>query len=196
MIKNSLLTMEEKCRGGRAEPERPGMRTYILDSLSGAQLIAVYQNKKAPDRFFVGQIAAWREEGELLLKLISPEGDFDGFLLSRPEDIYRYEWGSAYLRELPLPAEELCGPGSAEDFFRMAQDQIIEVLGRRGTLLAKGVLLEITEGYMALQRVRADGRDGARCRYRLKSIGGIICGSKDAIDLTRLREEGKTWDAR
>lgn len=166
------------------------IREYVLGSLSEGQLISVYFRKNAPDRFLVGQVMAWPDGGPILLRLVSLEGEFDGYLLYRPEDIYRYEWNDHYLQELSQKLEKHNTRCSVEDFFAMSKKKLVEILGHNGNCLARGFLLQIKEQLIRLQRMRTDGSDGAACKYFLKNIGGIICDSKDTRRLLRLHEEG------
>lgn len=70
------------------------------------KFVSIYTNSADSDRFCYGKVLSVNEE-EILLYLISPDGEYDGLSVKNTNSIFRVEYGGEYERKmLSLMTEE------------------------------------------------------------------------------------------
>lgn len=153
---------------------------HMHSNMSGHKLLAIYLCPEEPDVFLVGNAFAWQADSFICLKTISPEGNYDGFMICNPAYIYRYEVDNCYLHELSSKASQpntFPSIHSWNDFlaFAMQLRSAIQIVGRNGKMLARGTLCGYSEQTITLQRILKSGAYGKQCRFFLSNIAGIVC---------------------
>lgn len=159
------------------------MENDLKNMLSGIpchKLLAVYLRPEQPDVFVVGSVLAWQAESFICLKTVSPEGNYDGYMIYNPAYIYRCEVDSRYLRKLsdktPQTADAFPSIGSWSDFihFAIQQHVPVQVIGCNSKQLARGTLCGYSEqAAITLQRTLKSGVSGNQRRFFLSNIAGI-----------------------
>ena len=88
---------------GRCAEGDLNMKTMFYDMevhVHSGERCAFYFNMKKPDTFLVGSAVHWEQEGHVLVKLLDPTGQADGWFLFSPAFLYRMEQNTCYLRQL------------------------------------------------------------------------------------------------
>lgn len=75
------------------------MRNYLDKAKKEKKLVSIYNDMQRADRFGVGYVAALNEE-EVLLKSISPNGEYDGYMWLRMEDIFKFGTDGRYEKKI------------------------------------------------------------------------------------------------
>jgi len=75
------------------------MYKELCEIMASQVFAALYSNFSDTTSFIYGKIIAVNEQ-HLLIYMISPDGNFDGFLMKKVDDIFRIETGGQYSRKM------------------------------------------------------------------------------------------------
>lgn len=75
------------------------MYKKLCEIMTSQVFAALYSNFNDTTSFVYGKIIAVNEH-HLLIYMISPDGNFDGFLMKKVEDIFRIETGGQYFQKM------------------------------------------------------------------------------------------------
>ncbi|WP_347924809.1 hypothetical protein [Pontimicrobium sp. SW4] len=81
------------------------LKKIFSDSKKQKTFISIYSNEEDTDVFSIGIICNF-DDDFVLIKKVSPEGNFDGFSILLIEDIYSIEYGDKYLKKMQLSIKE------------------------------------------------------------------------------------------
>lgn len=157
-------------------------------------LYAFYVRKNEPQHFLVGRVMRCEQDGDILIKLIAPDGAYDGLLLLKAKSIYRIEHNSIYLQKFKKREDTLeILPGETAwcALLSYAQEQKIAVQLRdwQWKRLVSGFVMQFTGQNITVQRIKKDGSLGRPCKVQRKNFCLISCGSSTEIALMhRYRE--------
>ena len=150
--------------------------------LNSKKLIAIYCNKRATDKFLVGQILN-RTNDCLLLSLISPNFDEDGICLCSKGFVFRIEQDSQYLLKIkkpPFMVPQHLGGDPWDDFWIYAEEHkyVTQIKNFSGKRVLFGVPIEHSTNTVTIRRVTANGAWGNTRKINREKIALLVCNSE------------------
>lgn len=158
------------------------------EMLNTKDLIAIYCNKQASDKFLVGQILTFNSEF-LLLSLISPDAGVDGFCLCSAKFIFRIEQDSQYLQNLKRRLCSITAPNFEsnpwDSFLAYAEEHrfVTQIKGFSGKRIMFGIPVGHSKDTVAIHRVYSDGTRGKVSRMSRDKIALLVCNSNTEQEL-------------
>lgn len=167
--------------------------------------VSLYGNTANTSSFMFGSVISV-SESKVLLYLLSPSGDFDGFLLKNIEDIYRVEFDDQYSKKMqrliksdalpPYPNKLICD--TPKDLticmlqYANQEEEIVSIeLLNSGIINVIGFVQEINKKLCAIQQIDELGNlDGITYIY-LQDITQISAASSDERNLYRLYQNNQ-----
>ena len=179
---------------GRCAEGDLNMKTMFYDMevhVHSGERCAFYFNMKKPDTFLVGSVVHWEQEGHVLVKLLDPTGQADGWFLFSPAFLYRMEQNTCYLRQLPQidsQHEDLAeGKSNWDTLLHHAKErgEGVQILNRSGKRLISGLVTHYTDRAVVVQSIGRDGVVGSVRSIYKSRIGCLFCGTES--ELKRMR---------
>ena len=172
---------------GRCAEGDLNMKTMFYDMevhVHSGERCAFYFNMKKPDTFLVGSVVHWEQEGHVLVKLLDPTGQADGWFLFSPAFLYRMEQNTCYLRQLPQidsQHEDLAeGKSNWDTLLHHAKErgEGVQILNRSGKRLISGLVTHYTDRAVVVQSIGRDGVVGSVRSIYKSRIGCLFCGTE------------------
>lgn len=179
------------------------MKNILEKIKSQNKKVSMYGNNANTSSFMYGSIMSV-SESQVLLYLISPSGDFDGFILKDIDDIYRLEIDDQYSEQMqrkiksdllpPYPADLICD--KPEDLtMRMLkyvnqEDKLVSIeLLNSGIIDVIGFVLEINKGVCTIQQIDENGNKDGITYIHSQDITQISADSSDEVRLYKMWKE-------
>ena len=169
-------------------------------SISNNEVLCIYCNTTDTNTFSAGVIQDFDEEF-VLINHLTEDGDYDGYMLRRIEDIYLIEANNKYslsLRELHMQKEEkhkMIGNGLKsikECLLKFSQKNrlIVSVeLCLSGFYDIQGFVTCIDSQFVTVQVIDNNGKEDGVAYIESESITKIVCDSEDERNLEKLYKD-------
>ena len=174
----------------------------ILKRLSNNMLVAMYLNRSDYDKFVVGNIISITEEW-LLIKHLSPRGEFDGYSIRSVDDVYRVEIGGAYLERIErlskhneinstFPIPNLDGDILINLVNYAMYNECVSVisLDEDATDIV-GLITNASNGMIRIKELTEFGHINGETMFPIKEILKICVNDIECMDLNLLYKENK-----
>ncbi len=159
--------------------------------------VSIYSNFDDTEKFIYGKVLCVNED-EVLIYMLSPNGDYDGILVQQTADIFRVEYGGDYERKMKAlssdydlpnfdcPVDESdIGFSILKNAFDTKEIVSIELLNS-GIYDLIGVVEEIDENNCKIKQYNDYGCEDGYSIVNLCDITKICCGSEDELRIERL----------
>lgn len=164
------------------------------------KFVSIYTNYADSDRFCYGKILSVNEE-EILLYLISPNGEYDGLSVRNTNDVFRVEYGGEYEKKmLSLISDDNL------DYFEQCIDdnnlflsvlilsqkcnKIVSVeLQNSGSFCVVGIVEDVNEDVCTIKQYDDYGNFDGYSIVKLDSITELSLDSIDERRISRLIKE-------
>lgn len=158
------------------------------------ELIEIYSDKENSNKFIVGKVIGVTES-EVLLQLVDPNGQFDGYLAMYQSSIYKICEKTAYLKTISLlyDGDDNLSANNEEDLmvflakFAFDKEDIITVeIKFSGLEDSIGLIKEINNQYMVIEAISEEGKSVGKEYIAFSAMTEISCLSKENCQLKAL----------
>ena len=157
-------------------------------------LIAIYTNRDDYDKFSAGYVLDVSEE-ELLIKHLTPNGEFDGYSVRKTDSVYRVESNSLYLDkvkklfELKKESASLPDIDTNEDIllntikFAMNNNFVVTICIGENACDITGYIKNINDGNIKILQISEYGQNDGETIFLLQDILKICVCDTECRDL-------------
>lgn len=152
------------------------------------KLLSAYIKQRATDKFIVG-VCVVQNPDFILLSLLTPDANHDGFALCMQKAIYRIEYDSQYLSSISqvnVPQmHSFDNAGSFDALYSYLENRstIVHLLNCRGETLLHGIPSRHNEKTIEIQQVFADGHFGNIRKIKKETVGVLFWDSQTEKEL-------------
>ena len=157
------------------------------DAFENNDLVAVYCNQQATDRFLVGRMVMLGNDA-LLLCLISPDMEFDGLCLCMSHSIFRIEQNSQYLKRM----NKLFIPYVTEHFAEQPWDYFLRI-AEKGNMTIH-ILDRFGKKVVGVPIKHTMGTVNIRCKHSNGPLTYVMQMKRHDVSLMEINPDSK-WNA-
>lgn len=159
--------------------------------------VSIYSNLEETEKFIYGKILCVNED-EILIYMLSPNGNYDGMLVQQTPNIFRIEYGGEYeskmkllssnydLPDFDFPADESnIGLSMLRNVLNNKKMVSIELLSS-GIYDIVGIVEKIDETTCKIKQYNDYGFEDGYSIINLDDITKICCDSEEELRIERL----------
>ncbi len=175
--------------------EKNNILSVLNRSHKDGLMVSVYSNRYQPEMCSVGFIDSL-SAGQFIMKHVTPEGIYDGYIIRRIEDVFRVDVNGEYERRLELLYN--LQKQKHQDFFKKKANQKPNlfkeslVIAQKKKLIVTicidetdsqdnivGFVKDVNPNGITISRISSNGLDDGESTFLIEDVIKINCDSSD-----------------